>query len=532
MTDTRATGGATALERPSPREERVPGKSSEPSRAQSAAQAAWSLSVRHPVAVPGVAAVVVRFIAAAGITGFAGYLFPDEGGYVQLGGLVASGHLTPSIEGGYGEALFHTAASFTWPITVMFWLFGSHVILAALWAALFGAITAMLTALLVGRVLPPAWAAIAGLVVALFPSQILWSSVVLRESMVWAGLAGAALGIALLARETKWSSLLRTLILLGISLIMLAYLREWTFLPAAWATGLVVWLFRPSRPFVVRSVCLAFCVVVPLIAGLGPAGATVVQRESGRLGYERTVLSAGAKSAFVHPKTVKAGTAPSKQAVPPTKQGVPPNKGGASPSTTSPPVTIPAAIADEGYVVNSGLASDVRALPRGVVAFLLRPFPWQHGAGLSYDFAALEEVLYYPLYVLALVGLVAYRRRREVIAFPVLVMVLVTGIAAEAEGNLGSAFRHRDQLLWAVVLLATLGGHRLYELAFRRSRSAREERSQRAGLPVATGESGGGVLEASQPVRKAPGPTSCPVVCPASRGLGASVIVRLDAGGL
>jgi hypothetical protein len=195
-------------------------------------------------------------------------------------------------------------------------------------------------------------------------------------------------------------------------------------------------------------------------------------------------------------------------------------------------VTIPAAIADEGYVVNSGLASDVRALPRGVVAFLLRPFPWQHGAGLSYDFAALEEVLYYPLYVLALVGLVAYRRRREVIAFPVLVMVLVTGIAAEAEGNLGSAFRHRDQLLWAVVLLATLGGHRLYELAFRRSRSAREERSQRAGLPVATGESGGGVLEASQPVRKAPGPTSCPVVCPASRGLGASVIVRLDAGGL
>ena len=52
------------------------------------------------------------------------------------------------------------------------------------------------------------------------------------------------------------------------------------------------------------------------------------------------------------------------------------------------------------------------------MAFALRPFPWQHGDGLSYDFAAVEELLYYPLYLLAFVGVVAYRRRRDLIAFP------------------------------------------------------------------------------------------------------------------
>ena len=133
-----------------------------------------------------------------------------------------------------------------------------------------------------------------------------------------------------------------------------------------------------------------------------------------------------------------------------------------SPTTTSTPVTVPSALANESLVVPTGFKNDLKALPTGLIAFALRPFPWQHGDGLSYDFAGLEELLYYPLYVLAAIGVIAYRRRREVIAFPLLVTVLVTGIAAEAEGNLGSAFRHRDQLFWAVAFFATLGTHHLY----------------------------------------------------------------------
>lgn len=157
----------------------------------------WAKAVaeEHVLALPFAVALVVRVIAAAGITAFQhGYLFPDESNYVDFGRLAASGHLTPAVDDGYGEQLFHQAASFMWPVTVLFKVFGPHVVVAALWAGLFGAVTAALVAALVSRALSRGWATVAGLAVAIFPSQVLWSSVVLRESMVWAGLAGAAIG--------------------------------------------------------------------------------------------------------------------------------------------------------------------------------------------------------------------------------------------------------------------------------------------------------------------------------------------------
>jgi len=373
---------------------------------------------------------VVRLIAAVGITHFSGYLFGDESEYVILGRLAAAGHLTPAFWSGYGETLFHTAGSFMWPIVLLFKLFGANRLVAALWAGLFGAVTAALTALIVDRALGRRWSALAGLTVALFPSQVLWSSVVLRESMVWAGLCGAAVGILIFSQAKHWQSLAGATLIVGVALLSLAFLRSWALLPAAWAAALAVWLFRPARPMPTRALCALLCLLVPLASGLGLAGNSYVRHHGQKLGYERSVLAENAKSAFV-----------------PDVQ--PTNVPGAQPAA-------------DALVVPNGLSNDLRALPRGFVAFTLRPFPWQHGEGLSYDFAAVEELLYYPLYLLALIGVVAYRRRRDLIAFPLLVTVLLTGIASDAEGNLGSAFRHRDQLFWAVTFFAALGANYLW----------------------------------------------------------------------
>jgi len=440
-----------------------------------AGQIVRSTAVGHPMATSFLMAFVIRALAGAGITLVRGYLFPDEPEYVVLGRLAASGRLTPSyqVNGQTGESLFHEAAAFMWPLTVLFRLFGAHVLVASLWAALFGALTAALVALLVGQLLTRPWAVAAGLAVAVFPSQVVWSSVVLRESMVWAGLGGVATGIAFLARAARWQPFAAAALLVGGSLLELAYLRDWVFLAAAWATALAVWLFRPTRPAAVRSVCLALCVFVPVVQGLGLAGTSYVHKNT-NLAYERDVLSLGAKSAFAHPKLVRAP--------PPTNGHVstphPPRPQKGHSQTSSPTTLVPVprdlGLPDEDLVLqNSGLTGDLRVLPGGLVAFLLRPFPGQHGDGLSYDFAALEELLYYPLYLLAALGLVAYRRRRDVLAFPLLVATLISGIASEAEGNLGSAFRHRDQLLWVVVLLATLGAHFVFSRW--RSSSARLE---------------------------------------------------------
>jgi hypothetical protein len=413
-------------------------------------------------------AAVLRIIAAVGITVISGYLFPDESEYVVLGRVAAAGHLTPTFWSGYGETLFHTAGAFMWPIVVLFKLFGAHPVVAALWAGVFGAVTAALTAVIVGRALGPGWSALAGLTVAIFPSQIMWSSVVLRESMVWAGLAGAAVGILIFAQAKQWQSLVSATVVIGVSLLSLAFLRSWAFLPAAWATALAVWLFRPARPVPTRTLCALLCLLVPLASGLGLAGNSYVRDHGQQLGYERSVLAEGAKSAFVHPKVVA------------SKGSQPPKPVSTVPTASTVPVTIPSAVANEDIVVPSGLSNDLRALPTGFVAFALRPFPWQHGDGLSYDLAGVEELLYYPLYIMAVVGVVAYRRRRDLIAFPLVVVVFIAGIASEAEGNLGSAFRHRDQLFWAVAFFATLGANHLWGL-WRRRQNRRQEFSPSLG---------------------------------------------------
>jgi hypothetical protein len=428
----------------------------------------------HPLATPFGVALAVRLIASiVAIAGVHGYLIPDEVQYVELGGVAAAGHLGPHFWSGYGESLFHEAASFMWPLTVLFWLFGAHVVLAAAWAAIFGALTAALAALLVSRMASRGWAVAAGLVVALFPSQVLWSSVVLRESMVWATLAAIAYGIWLLAGAKGWASLSTGMAFVAVPLLTVAFLRVWVFLAAAWAVALAVWLFRPARPVIVRGFCVLIMVLMPLLPGLGLAGADYVHKSGGNLGYERTVLSIGAKSAIGHPKIIHTPVANPKTVhtpatKPPTTKppsGHPTTTTTAATTTTTQSGTsiIPAGGPDAYYLAHNGLGSDLRALTPGLIAFLLRPFPWQHGGGVGLDLAAVEEFLYYPLYVLAIVGLVAYRKRRDMLAFPFLVTGFIAGIGALVEGNVGSAFRHRDQFLWAVVLFATLGTRYLYE---------------------------------------------------------------------
>jgi len=77
--------------------------------------------------------------------------------------------------------------------------------------------------------------------------------------------------------------------------------------------------------------------------------------------------------------------------------------------------------------------------------------------------AGLESGIWAGLYVLAAVGV--WRRRKEfaVMAFPFLFAVsfLVTG--AVTQGNLGTAFRHRGQVLWALALMAGIGYESLHD---------------------------------------------------------------------
>ena len=107
------------------------------------------------------------------------------------------------------------------------------------------------------------------------------------------------------------------------------------------------------------------------------------------------------------------------------------------------------------------LGREVRYLPTGLMVMLARPYPWTPVHNTRLRLAQAETVLWYPLLLLALAGLPAARRRLDALAFPIVAGFATLLFYALAEGNFGTAFRHRGELVWTVALLAALGGQRI-----------------------------------------------------------------------
>jgi hypothetical protein len=126
-----------------------------------------------------------------------GTLFLDDVGYSRLAELAANG----AIDDPYDDFLYERTATLLVPIVGMYWLFGPIELFGQLYVALLGAATAALTARLALEIVDRRWALLAGLIVAALPSQVLWSSLILKDAAVWAVLSALVLVVALAARS-------------------------------------------------------------------------------------------------------------------------------------------------------------------------------------------------------------------------------------------------------------------------------------------------------------------------------------------
>jgi 4-amino-4-deoxy-L-arabinose transferase-like glycosyltransferase len=290
-----------------------------------------------------------------------------------------------------------------------------------------GAATAALTARLALEVLDRRFALIAGLLVALLPSQVLWSSLILKDAPVWACLSALAVVAAVAARSTG-----RKVALLGLAaaglLLLLAYLRLQTLEVACVALVLAMLVSdRAQRPLRVGA-ALALLVCLPWAYGMGVAGAPYVSGQRD-LGQQRSLNAVQATSAVVSAKV------------------------------------------SDDEPTSSGVRAQLAYLPKGVSVVALRPWPWEPADGsVGVGLARIENLLWYPLLVLALIGLGSAWRMRRALAFPVLCGGAVLAMYGLTEGNLGTAFRHRGELVWPTILLTTVG---IARLAGRRQPSAR-----------------------------------------------------------
>jgi hypothetical protein len=282
--------------------------------------------------------------------------------------------------------------------------------------AMLGAGTAAVVTRLAMEALPKHWSLAAGLIVALLPTQIVWSSLILKDAAVWILLACLALTVAVAGRSRG-----TRLIVLGLAaaalLVLLGYVREYTLVIAAWALMLAVFVGPRTQRLPQIAGAVVMAVLIPwAVFGMGPAGLTYVK---------------GSPT----PGDIRAGMAVNAQSAIP---------GAATASS------------------NSSAGADLRYLPQGVLVMLAQPYPWQVTGSTYLKAARADAIIWYPLLVLALLGLFSLRMPDlRVMAFPLLAGGATLISYALVEGNLGTAFRHRGELEWVVALLASFGLWRL-----------------------------------------------------------------------
>jgi len=89
---------------------------------------------------------------------------------------------------------------------------------------------------------------------------------------------------------------------------------------------------------------------------------------------------------------------------------------------------------------------------------MIRPLPWKAGWSNPDRFAAgLELPFWILLYVFSTYGAWEQREHFRQLIFPALLFGSVAVSGAMVHGNLGTAFRHRGQVLFAVAILAVGG---------------------------------------------------------------------------
>ena len=93
------------------------------------------------------------------------------------------------------------------------------------------------------------------------------------------------------------------------------------------------------------------------------------------------------------------------------------------------------------------IGAALQYIPIGASYLLFAPFPWDIVTTLQAA-AMPETLLWYPLFLLSILGFrISLRNRRTAALVPLSVLLVVVSSYALVEGNFGTAYRHRAQIM-------------------------------------------------------------------------------------
>ena len=296
---------------------------------------------------------------------------------------------------------------------------------ASLWTAVF-------TYFLTRRCFGVKAARIASLLVAAFPSMVLWSVLNVRDSLTTCLVVFL---VFLAVRSYRSLNLVDVVLFVG-GAVLLSTLRDYMGFLVMAGVGLgMVMALRPDR--------MASTLVIGTAAVLG---LTLTLEQSGVFGPE--VL----RDPFQHAETLRRGL-----------QGD--FRGGLAGSAYGVDVEI------------RGAGDALRYLPIGLVFFLFAPFPWAIRSTLQV-LTLPEVLLWYSIAPFTLAGIrqsLKPQHRDAVVVFSVL--MLVVSSYALVEGNFGTAYRHRAQVM---PLFFTFAAHGVAAWIARRSSEERAKIRRRS----------------------------------------------------
>jgi hypothetical protein len=259
-------------------------------------------------------------------------------------------------------------------------------------------------------------------------------------------------------------------------LVMLAYLRLHTLVVASWAM-MIAACFGVSRHRIPRiGGALAIGVLIPLVfGGIGLAGMGLVTN-AGSLEERRFLNAQDANTAVVDPnepvRDENAGELGDLDNRVADLEARLADATGSEAKRLQGELNVlrsqrAALLAANGSVSlgDEPLDPDLAHLPRGLSVMLLEPFPVPFEGSLSLRLARLESLLWYPLLLLAAVGLWRARRHLPSLVFPALAAGGILVMYALTEGNIGTAHRHRGEFVWVIAMLAALGLSRVRQRA-------------------------------------------------------------------
>lgn len=336
-------------------------------------------------------------------------VFPDEQSYAEQARAISEGLIATS-----GSTFWNSTWAFFRPLVVLADVTDHHLLWGRVLSAVAGSLLVVMV-VLIGRHWSPRAGTFGGLILALFPSQIFWSSLLLKD---------------------VFSAILMSFVLLA--LLRARSAQEPTRRIVSWAILVIpVWLL-----FGIRSQTAATVGVSLLIYGMFRV-------------FKRRPLRKNLLPILGLLIVVTLGIATSTDRIP--WQGTAGNEGlrrseyqGAKTLISCDPIPfIPGPRVDE-----AGWANDFACSPFGLRMMLIDPLPTQLHKSSSLIPPFAEHLLWLPL--VALATTMAFPRRISAfgVGYPLL---LLGGLLLQwslIDRVFGTAYRHRTEFAWLIFLLA------------------------------------------------------------------------------